>query len=387
MKAIINSLKRTHWFKLSIVLIGCLLLLTFPPSCQKDEGNLPDFRSISGTNMITTPATSDDVPVLYYGHKIFTRVQGNPFVETQNIENPDFELFDNNFVLIIHNGDNKMTRVSSAEIKIDGVIVASPSDFSKNVSLITKQLTGLTAESILEVKLYSAPGSFIDLWIEGTLKEITLTDIDGNIYKTVKIGTQWWMAENLKTTSLNDGTGITLNTDDRIWRELLIPAYCWYNNDESTYKILYGALYNWYAVSTGKLCPSGWHVPTNADWEMLQNYLSSNGYNFDGSTVGQSVAKSMGSTYGWNPTTRVGAIGNTDYPDKRNASGFTGLPGGFHFIALGPASRAGMNGYWWSATLIDDANAMYRMLDFENISLMTMEGRKGYGCSVRCLKD
>jgi len=81
------------------------------------------------------------------------------------------------------------------------------------------------------------------------------------------------MAENLKTTKLNDGTSIPLVTSSATWGTLSTPAYCWYNNDEASYKVTYGALYNWYTVNTGKLCPSGWHIPNDAEWTTLTNYL------------------------------------------------------------------------------------------------------------------
>jgi len=96
---------------------------------------------------------------------------------------------------------------------------------------------------------------------------------NGYNYKTVKIGSQWWFAENLQTTQYNDGTSISNVTDWFAWRTLTTDAYCWYNNDAATYRNLYGALYNWYAVKTGKLCPSGWHVPSNDEWTILSDYL------------------------------------------------------------------------------------------------------------------
>src|SRR5674476_633708 len=101
----------------------------------------------------------------------------------------------------------------------------------------------------------------------------TVTDIEGNVYHTVKIGTQTWMVENLKTTKYKDGTAIPLVTDNKVWINLPTPAYCWYDNDATTYKNTYGALYNWYAVNTGKLAPTGWHIPTDAEWTTLQNYV------------------------------------------------------------------------------------------------------------------
>jgi len=125
--------------------------------------------------MISTTALTINSPVAYFGPQTFTRLTGAPFVETIKLENPDFNCFDGNFFLNIQNGSDKKTRVSSAEIWIDGVLVAGPSDFSKNVSFITKPLSGVTPESILEVKLKSAPGSFINLWIEGTIIIITPT--------------------------------------------------------------------------------------------------------------------------------------------------------------------------------------------------------------------
>lgn len=101
----------------------------------------------------------------------------------------------------------------------------------------------------------------------------TVTDIDGNTYKAVTIGSQTWMAENLKTTKYNDGTSVPLITDFTEWFGLNTPAYCWYDNSEANNKETFGALYNWYAVETGKLCPTGWHVPSDDDWQTLVLYI------------------------------------------------------------------------------------------------------------------
>ena len=100
----------------------------------------------------------------------------------------------------------------------------------------------------------------------------TVTDIDGNVYNTVTIGTQVWLKENLRTTKLNDGTEIPYVTSGGIWAGLSTPGYCYYDNSWSN-AITYGALYNWHTVNTGKLCPTGWHVPSNEEWETLITYL------------------------------------------------------------------------------------------------------------------
>ncbi|MDX2415464.1 MAG: FISUMP domain-containing protein, partial [Bacteroidales bacterium] len=101
-----------------------------------------------------------------------------------------------------------------------------------------------------------------------------VTDIDGNVYKTVEIGTQTWMAENLRTTKYNDSTSIPLVSDSIAWITMTSPAYCWYKNDSASYKATYGALYNGYAVSTEKLCPTGWHVPSSSEWKtMMREFL------------------------------------------------------------------------------------------------------------------
>ncbi|MFZ4572381.1 MAG: fibrobacter succinogenes major paralogous domain-containing protein [Bacteroidales bacterium] len=101
----------------------------------------------------------------------------------------------------------------------------------------------------------------------------TTTDVDGNLYHSVTIGTQVWMDENLKTTKYNDGSSIPLVTDSIAWINMTTPGYCWYHNNAAAYKNTYGALYNWYAVNTGKLAPTGWHVPTDAEWTILVAYL------------------------------------------------------------------------------------------------------------------
>ncbi len=231
--------------------------------------------------------------------------------------------------------------------------------------------------------------SYVEV-LEAQIEELQITvglivkDFDGNIYNTVTIGTQIWMAENLKTTKYNDGTNIPLETDNSAWINLSTGAYCWYNNDEATYKDTYGALYNWLTVNTGNLCPTGWHVPTDAEWTTLENYLIANGYNYDGTTTGNKTAKSLASTTNWISSFNTGTVGNTDYPDFRNKTGFTALPGGTRSFVW---SSVGEYGAWWSATGKDATNAWYRYLfyDFSNVTKSGLN--KMYGISVRCIKD
>jgi len=211
---------------------------------------------------------------------------------------------------------------------------------------------------------YSSTGSFKETG--------SFTDSrDGQTYKTVKIGTQVWMAENLKCTKYNDGTSIPLIINDTTWSNLSTPGYCWYDNDGKTFKNTYGALYNWYAINTGKICPTGWHVPTDAEWTTLTNYLG--GENMAGGKL-----KESGTTNWVSPNTAA-----------TNETGFTALPGA-HRGSNGKFFDIKFNGSWWSSTESNtDPNNAYRRDIYSNHSDV---GRSyGYnktsGLSVRCVMD
>ena len=213
-------------------------------------------------------------------------------------------------------------------------------------------------------------------------------DGDNNYYPVITINTRVWMAENLNTTTYKDGTTIIPKVQDiTAWSILTTPAYCWYNNDEATYKnTTYGAIYNWYAVGTGNLCPEGWHVPTDAEWTTLEDYLIAGGYNFDGTTSGNKLAKSLASLTGWDISSNPGAVGNTDYSEKRNATGFTTVPGGYRDDD-GTFNDVGRDGGWWSATEYDPNNAIDRFLYYSINYVYRGSFSKRNGFSVRCLKD
>ena len=211
------------------------------------------------------------------------------------------------------------------------------------------------------------------------------TDADGNSYKVVTIGTQTWMAENLKTTQYNDGTTIPNVTDNTSWANLTTGAYSWYNNDAATYKNTYGALYNWYTVNTGKLAPKGWHVATDAEWTTLENYLTANGYNYDGSTSGDYYAKSLAATTDWGTDTYTGTIG-TDL-SKNNSTGFSALPGGGRNDG-GTFGGVGNYGYWWSSTEYSTGCAWSRYMYYyySNVGRDSFSFKQD-GFSVRCVRD
>lgn len=201
----------------------------------------------------------------------------------------------------------------------------------------------------------------------------TIADIEGNVYKIVTIGKQVWMKENLKTTKYNDGTSIPLVTDDKAWAALTTPAYCWYKNDAKSNKNTYGALYNWYTVNTNKLCPKGWHIPTDTEWTVLTTYLG-------GESIAGGKLKEKGTTHWETPNT--GAT---------NESGFTALPSGYRNFA-GAFDISGSNaiyfrsnGCWWSSTEQYDFNAYYRRLYNSYSSIYRSPSVKQFGYSVRCL--
>jgi len=222
----------------------------------------------------------------------------------------------------------------------------------------------------------------------------TVVDIDGNVYKTLIIGTQEWMAENLKTTRYNDGTPIPLVIDNNAWANLETGAYCWYNNSENN-KEIYGALYNGAAVnnnqmvfSTDKLknvCPAGWHVPSYDDWKIMDKYLNDNGYTYDGRHYSD-YAKSLASTGLWKKSIYVGSIGNSDYPSLQNKSGFSALPGGAR-VPNGEFTEIGSVGYFWSSEFMGGRNAfgMYIESIYSQVSIRPYSSVCGN--SVRCLKD
>lgn len=202
----------------------------------------------------------------------------------------------------------------------------------------------------------------------------SVTDHEGNQYKTVKIGTQNWMAENLRATTYNDGTAIPLVSDFNAWGQQSTPAYCWYGNS-AEYKSPYGALYNWYTAITGKICPSGWHIPTREEWDKLMDYLG-------GRSVAGGKMKESGASH-WNPQ----ADGAT------NSSGFSALPGGWRVPQsheTGP--DAGFqalheSGAWLTASQFSEEIAWNTALNSQYNSVMNGQFSKMEGNSIRCLEN
>jgi uncharacterized protein (TIGR02145 family) len=204
----------------------------------------------------------------------------------------------------------------------------------------------------------------------------TVTDVEGNIYSTVAIGTQVWMAENLKTTKFNNNSKISLVTSNSVWTNTTNPAYCWYDNDTAN-KPLYGAIYNWFAVGTGKLCPSGWHVPTHEEFKTLELHLGMTQAEADAMDWrGTNQGTQLKSTAGWDN----GGNGT-------NSSRFSALPGGYRWGTSGDFFNLGALSYWWTSTENGTNQVLYRRLDFDQNGVFAQAVRKQAGKYVRCIKD
>lgn len=182
----------------------------------------------------------------------------------------------------------------------------------------------------------------------------SVTDADGNVYSTVVFGDQEWMAENLRTTRFNDGTVVRNISDQIEWVQTVLPAYCWYDNNSNN-KDVFGGLYNWEAVYTGKLCPDGWRVPREKDWEILLNC-------FGGEDIG---------------------------PKEMDQSNFGLSYGGYrygYYWGSGLFREQGVNGYWWTLTRATDTHSWARTVSYQKSKVYRSFFEKNNGFSVRCIK-
>jgi uncharacterized protein (TIGR02145 family) len=213
----------------------------------------------------------------------------------------------------------------------------------------------------------------------------SVTDIDGNTYSTIQIGTQEWMQENLKTTRYRNGDFITTGLTNTQWQNTTSGAYAIYN-DSAQYNNIYGKLYNFYAVADPReLCPTGWHVPSDSEWNVLVKFLDpqadTTGIGFQSSIAGgfMKTAGDLQSGTGLWEAPNTGAT---------NSSGFSGLPGGYR-LNFGFYNNVGFLGYWWSSTPRSTLNAWSRSLDYDDGGVTRGDNAslKRSGFSVRCLRD
>ncbi len=195
-----------------------------------------------------------------------------------------------------------------------------------------------------------------------------ITDIDGNVYNTIRVGTDIWMTENLAVTRYNDGTPIPFVTCPDEWIVTLSPACRWYNNDQAGLKH-FGVLYNWYVIETGKLCPSGWHVPTDNEWKSLSWFVG-------GDLIAGLKLREEGNK-NWEPSKYQGT----------NDIGFGALPAGFVHDFTGETSSIYNYASFWTASEYSRAFGWGRSIHINHPELRRFnDGKKG-GFSVRCVKD
>jgi uncharacterized protein (TIGR02145 family) len=327
--------KKSRFIIYPLAIIGMFLILT--NSCKKDENNnptptvtVPVLTTSAVSNITQTTASCGGSITSDGGSAVIARGVCWSAGTTPTI------------------ADNKTT---------DGTGTGS----------FTSAITGLILNNTYYVRAYATNSA--GTGYGSALSFIAaVTDIDGNVYHTVTIGTQEWMVENLKVTKYRNGNPIPNVSDGAEWNKLTTGACCDYDNTAS-YSTTYGKLYNWYAVDDSRnIAPTGWHVATDAEWTILATYLG-------GDNIAGGKLKETGFTHWRDPNT--GAT---------NESGFTALPAGTRFVN-GMFSGKDNNCGWWSATEGDLTSAWSRNLSYNASNINRSYGGKIGGLSVRCLRD
>lgn len=259
----------------------------------------------------------------------------------------------------------------------------------------TSNITNLTANTTYYVRAFAtnSSGTYYGeekVFTTSSLEIITgtMTDQEGNEYATITIGNQIWMASNLRTTIYNDNVAIPQVDGITEWSNLSTPALRVHTNLVEADSIqYYGRMYNWFAVNTGKLCPTGWRVASADDWDALENNLIESGYNYDNSTSEDKIGKSIASSNGWEVYGGeiTGDVGNNQ--TENNSTGFAGYPGGYT-DGNGMSYSFHYNVYWWTSTEFNSTGATSRNISTNRNDLgMDEQTAKQNGFYVRCVKD
>jgi uncharacterized protein (TIGR02145 family) len=229
-----------------------------------------------------------------------------------------------------------------------------------------------------------------------TASDDSVTDVDGNVYGTVKIGRQVWTTSNLRTTRFNDGSPIPQITGNEEWKAASGPAFCYFDNNPENAEPA-GLLYNWYAASSPKIAPKGWRVPTREEQLELRDYLIANGFNYDETTEGNKIAKAMSDKEGWLYKTSdefgkpvpdlIGMTGNL--PETNNRTGYSARPAGSRWAGWGDGkfhSRP-TSVYWWSVTPYNDTEAYHTSIHTWHAKYGDNHHQKEFGFSIRLIRD
>ena len=263
-----------------------------------------------------------------------------------------------------------------------------------NGTNISTTIEGLTPNTTYYVRAFLTNnfGDFYGDEVSFMTAEVSLVNCDENPIPSLVYGTQEWTVENICNITYRDGTPIPQVTDNTEWGNLTTGAWSYYDNDPTK-----GKLYNWYAVAgihdndpntpNKEFAPEGWHVPSDAEWTTLEEYLIANGYNYDGTTTENKVAKSMASTTGWDTSTITGEPGNNQ--SSNNSSGFNAFPLGIRGNSANGGAFYSEGNYtaFWSSTENSTGNAWERDLNHNDIYLGRIARDKHIGYSVRFVRD
>jgi len=340
----------------------------------------------TGTGSFTSNLTGLTPGTQYYVRAYATNTAGTAYGNQQTFTTAAVELATLTTAAV--SSYSESTAVSGGNITDDGggditargvcwssasqtpTVADSKTEDGTGTGSFTSNLTGLDPETAYYVRAYatnSAGTAYGDAVDFTTLAAGQVMDPDGNIYNSVTIGNQVWMAENLRTTKFSDGTPIEKLPIGN-WSTYETPLYCWYENDSAAYADPYGALYNWYAAESGNLCPTGWHVPDIDEWNVLIGFLG-------GGLIAGGKLKETGTEHWESP--------NTDATDEY---GFAALPGGQRLSGF---YGLGQEGNYWSSTEYTNNTAFgeYRLINHDNAYMVNGTARKYGAFSIRCVKD
>jgi len=334
-------------------LLTLLLAINSITSCKKD-----DEEPVTGNTTPAAPTASTDT-VSYISHTWTTL---NSLINANNLETTISFEYDTTttFAFSIPAYPDTLTGNKSTKRSVELTGLTPSTTYYYRV----KAVNSLGSVTGSERSFTTLPEFTGDIVFNPDLIYDQVTDVEGNVYKTIQIGSQVWMAENLHTHKYNDGTDIPQLSYTTSWSALETGALCWYNNVTLTY----GALYNWYAVNSGKLCPAGWHVASDEEWTTLTSFIG-------GTETAGNKLKEQGALHWTTPNS--GAT---------NSTGFTALPGGYRYYN-GVYNAGKRYGYWWTSTETNTVNAVARDLYYGYTNIDKINSDKRTGASVRCIKD